>query len=607
MDTTIKEATSIKEIIYAIKKAIAFSWKNERLLFIVNIILSICAAIVLYLQIASFSKIIDEVIRIQKDSLGITPILIKYAIFLGLSFLIPSILDNIRSKVSNELRTKLQTHLNIAMIDYFSKLDIATVEGAEFQKKMAFAEQWGLGSIVNVIFIFIGVIRDMAGLFTAAVILISIKPLLVVVVVIASLPGYVVQNKYGVEVFRIYNERTDDARILSDRRSFFKNSAKMVETLLFNISAFFRKQIYDLRTLQDRKIIRAVNRRAVVTFLADLFSIACLLFAVFIITIDALNGVLAIGSMLLAFSSYRSFDATTKTFFYSFSQIQDQSRYAKRWFDLFEIKPQLVSKEGALKPIWSRPPRIEFRNVYFSYPETDKIILHNISFVIESGEKIAIVGENGAGKTTTIKLLARVYDPTEGTILIDGEDLRNLDIDHWRSYLGVLFQDFSNFNMTAREAIGISRPNEPINDEKIIWAAKMAGADDFIQTLPKKYDQILWKGFQDGVELSKGQHQRMAVARIFYRDALISVLDEPTSAIDAVAEEKIFEVLETKMDGKTGVLISHRFSTVKNADQIAVIEHGELKELGNHKDLMAKKGRYAELYTMQASRYLESE
>ena len=133
----------------------------------------------------------------------------------------------------------------------------------------------------------------------------------------------------------------------------------------------------------------------------------------------------------------------------------------------------------------------------------------------------------------------------------------------------------------------------------------MVGADSFIEELPKKYDQLIWKGFQDGAELSKGQHQRMAVARIFYRDALISILDEPTSAIDAVAEEKIFEVLEKKMEGKTVILISHRFSTVKNADQIAVIEHGELKELGSHKELMAKNGRYAELYNMQASRYLE--
>jgi ATP-binding cassette subfamily B protein len=161
--------------------------------------------------------------------------------------------------------------------------------------------------------------------------------------------------------------------------------------------------------------------------------------------------------------------------------------------------------------------------------------------------------------------------------------------------------------MTIRESIAVARPDQPIDDEKVRWAAEMTDAIDFIEEFPNKFDQLVWKGFKDGVELSKGQFQRMAVARIFYRDAAISVLDEPTSAIDAVAEEKIFEVLETKMKGKTVVLISHRFSTVKNADKIAVIEHGELKELGSHKELMQKNGRYYELFTMQANRYLENQ
>jgi ATP-binding cassette subfamily B protein len=267
----------------------------------------------------------------------------------------------------------------------------------------------------------------------------------------------------------------------------------------------------------------------------------------------------------------------------------------------------MINTVGAIKPDWATPPTVEFKDVSFSYPETEKTILKHISFTVTPGEKLAIVGLNGAGKTTLIKLLCRVYDPTEGVILVNGVDLKEIDLDAWREYLGVLFQDFSNFQMTAKEAIAISRPNQPLDEEKVLWAAQMAGAAEFIEELPKKYDHLLWKGFKDGVELSKGQYQRMAVARILYRDAFISVLDEPTSAVDAIAEEKIFEVLETKMEGRTVVLISHRFSTVKNADKIAVIEHGELKELGSHKELMAKNGRYTELYNMQASRYLENE
>jgi ATP-binding cassette subfamily B protein len=322
-------------------------------------------------------------------------------------------------------------------------------------------------------------------------------------------------------------------------------------------------------------------------------------------TKQAVMGEILIGSLLLAFNTYRSFNSTIVQFFTRVSDIEDQARYVGRWYELFDIKSKIVNKTNALRPEWQKPPVIEFKNVSFSYPETDVIVTKNISFKLESGEKLAVVGVNGAGKTTMVKLLCRIYDPTEGEITVDGINLKDIDTTYWREHLGVLFQDFANFNMTVREAIAISRPNEPINDEKVLQAAMMAEADEFIQTFPKKYEQLLWKGYKDGVELSKGQHQRMAVARILYRDALISVLDEPTSAIDAVAEEKIFEVLETKMKGKSGVLISHRFSTVKNADKIAVIEHGELKELGSHKELMKKDGRYAELFNMQASRYLE--
>lgn len=378
-----------------------------------------------------------------------------------------------------------------------------------------------------------------------------------------------------------------------------------MEVFLFKLKTIFKKQVIDVTNSFDNKVIKLSRKEILATVFADIFETVCLMGVIAFVTFETIKGAFLIGSLFLAFSAYRSFLSTTQGLFNDYTKMIEQSRYVKYWFDIFDIKPKLINKENALKPSWSKPPLIEFKNVSFAYPETDKSVLKNISFKINSGEKLAIVGENGAGKTTTVKLICRVYDPTEGDILVDGINLKDIDINHWRDYLGVLFQDFTNYNLTVRESIAISRPDDPIDDKKVIESAEMVGADSFINELPKKYNQLIWKGFQDGVELSKGQHQRMAVARIFYRDALVSVLDEPTSAIDAVAEEKIFEVLETKMEGKTVVLISHRFSTVKNADKIAVIEHGELKELGSHKQLMKKNGRYAELYTMQASRYLE--
>jgi ATP-binding cassette subfamily B protein len=230
-------------------------------------------------------------------------------------------------------------------------------------------------------------------------------------------------------------------------------------------------------------------------------------------------------------------------------------------------------------------------------------VLENLNFAIEPGEKIAIVGVNGAGKTTLIKLLCRIYDPTEGAILINGQDLRDISLEDWQSAIGILFQDFPVYNLTIRESIGVGRISESIDEEKLVNAARYSGADEFITN----YNQLIWKEFKDGIDLSKGQHQRLAVARMFYRNASITILDEPTASIDAVTEEKIFSSLERNMEGKTVILITHRFSTVKNAHKILMLENGKIIEQGSHRQLMKLEGKYAALYTMQAKRYLEEE
>jgi ATP-binding cassette subfamily B protein len=204
-----------------------------------------------------------------------------------------------------------------------------------------------------------------------------------------------------------------------------------------------------------------------------------------------------------------------------------------------------------------------------------------------------------------IKLLCRVYDPTEGTILINGTDLKDIHLEDWQQAIGILFQDFPSYNLTVRESIGVGRIAEPMNEENMKLAAQYSGADEFITSFPTTYDQLIWKEFKDGTDLSKGQHQRLAVARMFYRNAAITILDEPTASIDAVTEEKIFSTLEKNMEGKTVILITHRFSTVKNADKTLMLENGKIIEQGSHRELMHLNLKYADLYKMQARRYLE--
>ncbi len=606
MEETTEEKGTFRDMFRTSRRAVIFAWKKEPKLFTLDVILVVLLAAVVYLQLSSFSNIINEIVRMQRLSLGITYELVRQSVILGLSFLVPAMLQNFSEKYSTALSIQMGTHTQMLMIDSYSSLDIGTIQGTEFQTKLERAQKWGMGSINSVVYRSTIMIRDITGFIVSGAVLYFINPYLVLLAILGSVSYYFVEKKYGIKLYNAYNGATDEVRIEAEKSRHFRDPKRLIEVLLFNLKNLFKSQISKINSEYDKKIIDLNGQQAFAVFWADMAQIACLFIAIFFVTKETLSGKLLIGSLLLAFTVYRSFVATSQGFFQNFSRLEEQSRFAKRWFDIFDMKSKIVNKENAVKPIWNQPPKIEFRNVTFKYPETNVDVLKNISFILEGGQKLAMVGLNGAGKTTLIKLLCRIYDPSEGVVLIEDMDLRDIDIEYWHSNLGVLFQDFTNYQMTAREAIAVSRPDDPIDDEKVKWAADMSGAKDFIEELPKKYDHLLWKGFDDGVELSKGQYQRMAVARIFYRDALISILDEPTSAIDAVAEEKIFEVLESKMQGKTSILISHRFSTVKNADKIAIIEHGELKELGSHKELMAKKGRYEELYSMQASRYLEN-
>jgi ABC-type multidrug transport system fused ATPase/permease subunit len=315
---------------------------------------------------------------------------------------------------------------------------------------------------------------------------------------------------------------------------------------------------------------------------------------------------MAVGSLLLAFNTYTRFYQTVNGYVESISWTEEAARYAARWFDLFAMKPNIKSKENASRFNSTEPPHVEFKNVSFRYPAEsteNPYVLKDLCFTIKPGEKIAIVGVNGAGKTTLIKLLCRIYDPTDGAILINGTDLREINLEDWQHAIGILFQDFPVYNLTIRESIAVGRIDQEPDQTKLENAAKYSGADEFITS----YDQLIWKEFKDGIDLSKGQHQRLAVARMFYRNAAITILDEPTASIDAVTEEKIFSSLEKNTQGKTVILITHRFSTVKNADKILMLEFGEIIEQGSHKELMQLNRKYADLYTMQAKRYLEAE
>jgi ATP-binding cassette subfamily B protein len=283
--------------------------------------------------------------------------------------------------------------------------------------------------------------------------------------------------------------------------------------------------------------------------------------------------------------------------------VADQALFLTDLLAFFEMKPRVESKPNGLRTPRPIVRGFEFLNVSFAYPGTTRRVLKDFNFALSPGQRVALIGENGQGKTTIVKLITRLYDPTEGIILLDGIDLREYDLDDLHSEMGVIFQDFMRYEMTARENIQVGRIEVEHAQEEIEYAAEKSLAAGVVATLQGKYDQMLGRRFEGGVDLSGGEWQKIALARAYLRDAQLLILDEPTAALDARSELEVFERFAELTFGKMALLISHRFSTVRMADRIVVLEAGQLVEEGSHAQLMALGGRYAAMFEMQAASY----
>jgi ATP-binding cassette subfamily B protein len=315
------------------------------------------------------------------------------------------------------------------------------------------------------------------------------------------------------------------------------------------------------------------------------------------------NGELTWGTLQFLAGSIAGASASIQQIFSTFASIADQSLFLTDLVEFFREKPTIASRPNALSA--PRPIRdgFVFENVSFAYPGNDRQILRNLDFHIAPGERVALVGENGQGKTTLVKLITRLYDPTEGRILLDGVDLREYDIDDLHRSVGVIFQDFVRYEMTARQNIAVGRVDVEHDQSRIELAARKSLASEVIGRLPAGYDQLLGRRFEGGLDLSGGEWQKVALARAYLRDAQLLVLDEPTAALDVRAEAEVFDRFTELTAGKMALLISHRFSTVRMADRIVVLSDGRIAEDGGHPDLLSLGGRYAEMFEMQAANY----
>ncbi|MDP4151284.1 MAG: ABC transporter ATP-binding protein [Bacteroidota bacterium] len=491
---------------------------------------------------------------------------------------------------------------SIKIMSHAATLDLDQFEDSTFYDKLERARQQTTGRTVLLSQVLTQV-QDLITMTFLAVGLVAFNPWLLLLLLIAVVPAFMGESYFNDRSYALTRGQTPERRELDYVRYLGASDETAKEIKLFDLSAFlidrFRQLSY--RFYLDNKRL-AIRRSGWGAFFAMLGS-AGYYTAYVVIILRAVHGVLSIGDLTFLAGSFRQLRSLLEGILTRFTSVSQGAIYLRDLFEFFDIKPRIVIKPHPHPfPTPIREGWI-FENVGFKYSNSDRWANRHLNFTLRAGEKLALVGENGAGKTTLVKLLARLYDPTEGRILLDGIDLREYDPAALRMQIGIIFQDFLRYQMTFAQNIAVGNIAEKEDRERIIFSAKQSLADSLIEKLPGKYDQALGRRFNQGVDLSGGEWQKVALARAYMRDAQLLILDEPTAALDARSEYEVFQRFADLTRGRSAVLISHRFSTVRMADRILVLEKGELVEIGSHEELLRKEGRYAELFNLQARGY----
>jgi len=496
----------------------------------------------------------------------------------------------------------LTNRTNAMTISHAATLDLDQFEDSVFYDKLERTRQQTLGrkALLSLLF---SQVQDSITMLTYIGVLVAFQPWIVLLLAALFLPSIFGSSYFNAKNYLLFRSQTEKRRELDYLSLVGCSEATAKEIRLFNLPLFFINRYWKVATdlyIAKRKL--GVKQYYVGSLLNIPGAVGFYISFVYMIN-RVLDGALSLGGLTLYMGAIKSLGSIVQNSAKRLKDIAQGAYYLQDFFDFFEIKPNIAV------PANPRPfpnpvvTGFTFENVGYKYRNSDKWANRNINFTLKPGEKVALVGENGAGKTTFVKLLARLYDPTEGRITLDGYDLKEYDITELRMQMGVIFQDFIRYQLTAAENIAIGNIDQADNKELITESAKQSLADVVIEKLPLKYDQMLGHLFVNGFELSGGEWQKVALARAYMRDAPIIILDEPTAALDARSEYDVFKRFSEMTQNRTAVLISHRFSTVRMADRIIVMDKGEILEIGSHEELLRNEGRYEELFQLQASGY----
>jgi len=567
--------------------------------FLLRIVRSAMPVALLYVG----KLIIDQVIHLNGHTSGGDQhhLWELVAIEFGLAILTDG-LNRMINLMDSLLGDLFANYTSMRIMRHAATLDLDQFEDSVFYDKLERARQQTLGRTILLSQV-MSQVQDFISMAFLITGMIAFNPWLIVLLLIAIIPSFLGESYFNSQNYALTRSQTPERRELDYLRYLGASDETAKEVKIFSLSDFV---INRFKTLSDKFYADnsklAVKRSAWGTFFSVLGSIGYYVAYGFIIY-QTINGIITVGSLTFLAGSFRQLSTLMESMLSRFTTVSQGAIYLNDFMEFFEIKPKISIAAHPLpfpKPV---KQGFVFEDVGFQYHNSTAWANRHLNFTLHPGEKLALVGENGAGKTTLVKLLARLYDPTEGRILLDGIDLKDYAIEDLRLNLGIIFQDYLRYQMTLSQNIAVGNISEIENETLIQKAAHDSLADSLAEKFPDRYQQWLGRRFNEGVELSGGEWQKVALARAYMKDAQVLILDEPTAALDARAEYEVFQRFAELTKGKSAVLISHRFSTARLADRILVLDKGTILEAGTHAELLAQNGRYAELFNLQAKGY----
>ena len=591
-------------------------WKSGPAFLILMCFIALFNGLMPVLGALLTSQVLNELQGVITESalgkeMGLTAFWGSMVLILLVAFFAYKILDKVVLRLSNAVTRmageRVVRHVKVEIMSKAQALDLSAFDLPAFYEKLENANREAGNRPIYILSSTFSVISTIISLVGYVVILFSALPLAALAIALAAIPSAVVNFIYRRKSFAYMRHRSIDRRQMNYYAELTVNKDLAKEIRMYNLgpeltsryNTVFHKYYRGLRSL----IVRENVWQIALAILSSLLS--CFFFAY--IALGVFEGKYLIGDYSLYTGALTSISGAVTTLITTSATIYEGTLFIDNLLSFLKEENHVVTrKKDALMPDFGQPHTIEFRNVSFTYPGTDKPVLDRIDLRIDAGQTVALVGLNGAGKTTLIKLLTRLYDPTEGEILLDGEDLRDYDLAALRRLFGIVFQDFGKYAFTVRENITLGALHREVSENDVVDAAARAGADAFIGNLADKYDTNLMRYFdRNGTELSGGQWQKLCLARAFYSNADVIILDEPTASLDPIAEQEVFYRFDELRGEKTTVFVSHRLSSATVASKIVVLENGHVEEEGTHRELMDKNGKYAKLFHIQAERYLE--